>query len=166
MPLRHPLPQGQAVIEHSACREPAIVGDWADKEARQAWTFTKAGPKDYTVTFMDGDGKKGVFVGEIAASYRAHGYTFDPAMSISDGSIVGNRKRWVYNVGRDGFLYKIDLVTLKALARVRVGIDARAIAVSDDGKHVIVPLAFAAQLRLEELAPHHPLYGRVTAAER
>ena len=30
------------------------------------------------------------------------------------------------------------MVTLKALARVRVGIDARAIAVSDDGKHVIV----------------------------
>ncbi len=86
----------------------------------------------------DTGGKKGVFVGEIAASYRAHGYTFDPAMSVSDGSIVSNRKRWVYNVGRDGFLYKIDLVTLKALARVRVGIDARAIAVSDDGKHVIV----------------------------
>ncbi len=85
----------------------------------------------------DSGGKKGVLVGEISASYRAHGYTYDPAMS-STGSIVGARKRWVYNVGRDGFLYKMDLVTLKPLARVRVGIDSRAIAVSDDGLHVIV----------------------------
>jgi hypothetical protein len=84
------------------------------------------------------DGKKGKFLGEIAASYRAHGYTFDPAQNVSDGTIVANRKRWVYNVGRDGFLYKMDLVTLKPLARVRVGIDSRAIAVSDDGRYVIV----------------------------
>lgn len=92
----------------------------------------------FDATKVDGAGKKGVFLGEISASYRAHGYTFDPAMSVTDGSIVGNRKRWVYNVGRDGFLYKMDLVTLKPLARVRVGIDSRGIAVSDDGLHVIV----------------------------
>ena len=84
------------------------------------------------------DNKKGVFVGEIDASYRAHGYTYDPAQDVSDGSIVEERKRWVYNVGRDGFLYKMDLVTLEPIARVRVGIDSRAIAVSDDGKYVIV----------------------------
>lgn len=56
----------------------------------------------------------------------------------STGGIVDERKRWVYNFGRDGFLYKMDLVTLKPLARIRVGIDSRAIAVSDDGLHVIV----------------------------
>jgi nitrite reductase (NO-forming) / hydroxylamine reductase len=92
----------------------------------------------FDASASDSAGKKGTFVGEISASYRAHGYTFDPAMNVADGSIVSNRKRWVYNVGRDGFLYKMDLVTLQPLARVRVGIDSRAIAVSDDGAHVIV----------------------------
>jgi nitrite reductase (NO-forming) / hydroxylamine reductase len=92
----------------------------------------------FDASASDSAGKKGTFVGEIDASYRAHGYTFDPAMNVSDGSIVSNRKRWVYNVGRDGFLYKMDMVTLQPLARVRVGIDSRAIAVSDDGQHVIV----------------------------
>jgi nitrite reductase (NO-forming) / hydroxylamine reductase len=83
-------------------------------------------------------GTLGKLVGRIAASYRAHGYTFDPAMNVSDGSLVSNRKRWVYNVGRDGFLYKMDMVTLEPVARVRVGIDSRAIAVSDDGRYAIV----------------------------
>jgi hypothetical protein len=45
--------------------EPAIVGDWADKSGNVAWTFAKAGPKDYTVTFIDDDGKKGVFSGHL-----------------------------------------------------------------------------------------------------
>jgi hypothetical protein len=60
VPSVHPL-----YTEADLVFEPAIVGDWVDKEARQAWTFTKAGPKDYTVTFMDGDGKKGVFSGHL-----------------------------------------------------------------------------------------------------
>jgi len=73
------------------------------------------------------DGDTHTFLGKIDASYRAHGYTFDPS-----------NRRWAYNVGRDGWLFKIDLYTLKAVAKVRVGIDSRAIAISDDGKYVIV----------------------------
>jgi len=73
------------------------------------------------------DGDTNTFLGKIEASYRAHGYTFDPT-----------NPRWAYNVGRDGWLFKIDLYTLQAVAKVRVGIDARAIAISDDGKYVIV----------------------------
>lgn len=73
------------------------------------------------------DGDTNTLLGEIDASYRAHGYTFDPA-----------HPRWAYNVGRDGWLFKIDLYTLKAVAKVRVGLDSRGIAISDDGKYVIV----------------------------
>lgn len=101
-----------------------------ERESRKIAVFDAAA--------SDGAGKKGKFLGEINASYRAHGYTFDPAMTVSSGAIVPNRKRWVYNVGRDGFLYKMDLVTLQPIARVRVGIDSRAIAVSDDGLYVVV----------------------------
>lgn len=66
------------------------------------------------------------FLGKIEASYRAHGYTFDPV-----------NPRWAYNLGRDGWLFKIDLYTLQAVTKIKVGLDSRAIAISDDGKYVI-----------------------------
>ena len=73
------------------------------------------------------DGDTHTLLGKIPASYRAHGYTFDPT-----------NERWAYNVGRDGWLFKFDLYSLQPVAKVRVGIDARGIAISDDGKQVIV----------------------------
>lgn len=78
-----------------------------------------------SIAVFDGDTHR--LLGHIAASYRAHGYAFDPT---SD--------RWAYNVGRDGWLFKIDLYTLQAVARVRVGLDSRGLAISDDGRYVIV----------------------------
>lgn len=72
------------------------------------------------------DGDTHTFLGKIEASYRAHGYTFDPV-----------NPRWAYNLGRDGWLFKIDLYTLQAVSKIKVGLDARGIAVSDDGKYVI-----------------------------
>jgi len=73
------------------------------------------------------DGDTHTLLGKIPASYRAHGYTFDPT-----------NERWAYNVGRDGWLFKFDLYSLQPVAKVRVGIDSRGIAISDDGKYVIV----------------------------
>jgi len=72
------------------------------------------------------DGDTNTRLGRIEATYRAHGYTFDPA-----------NPRWAYNLGRDGWLLKIDLYTLQPVAKTRIGIDARAIAISDDGRYVI-----------------------------
>ena len=77
------------------------------------------------IAVIDGDTNK--LLGHIDASYRAHGYTFDETTD-----------RWAYNVGRDGWLFKIDLYTLQAVTKVRVGLDSRGIAISDDGKWVIV----------------------------
>jgi nitrite reductase (NO-forming)/hydroxylamine reductase len=78
-----------------------------------------------SIAVFDGDTFR--LLGHIAASYRAHGYAFDPT---SD--------RWAYNVGRDGWLFKIDLYTLQAVTKVRVGLDSRGLAISDDDKYVIV----------------------------
>ena len=78
-----------------------------------------------SIAVLDGDTHR--LLGHIAASYRAHGYAFDPT---SD--------RWAYNVGRDGWLFKIDLYTLQAVTKVRVGLDSRGLAISDDGRTVIV----------------------------
>ena len=78
-----------------------------------------------SIAVFDGDTHR--LLGHIAASYRAHGYAFDPT---SD--------RWAYNVGRDGWLFRIDLYTLQAVAQVRVGLDSRGLAISDDGRYIIV----------------------------
>lgn len=78
-----------------------------------------------SIAVFDGDTHE--LLGHIAASYRAHGYAFDPT-----------NERYAYNVGRDGWLFKIDLYTLQAVAQVRVGLDSRGLAISDDGKYVIV----------------------------
>ena len=78
-----------------------------------------------SIAVFDGDTHR--LLAHIAASYRAHGYAFDPT-----------DERWAYNVGRDGWLFKIDLYTLQAVTQVRVGLDSRGLAISDDGKYVIV----------------------------
>ncbi len=65
-------------------------------------------------------------LGTIPASYRAHGYSFHPT-----------QERWAYNMGRDGWVFKIDLYSLKPVRKIRIGLDARALAISDDGKYLI-----------------------------
>ena len=78
-----------------------------------------------SIAVIDGDTHR--LLAHVPASYRAHGYAFDPT-----------NKRWAYNVGRDGWLFKIDLNTLQAVTQVRVGLDSRGLAISDDGQYVIV----------------------------
>lgn len=72
------------------------------------------------------DGDTHTFLGRINTSYRAHGYAFDPT-----------NDRWAYNIGRDGWLFKMDLYTLQSVRKVRVGLDSRGLAISDDGNYLI-----------------------------
>jgi nitrite reductase (NO-forming) / hydroxylamine reductase len=72
------------------------------------------------------DGHTHTVLAHVPSSYRAHGYAFHPTS-----------KRWVYNLGRDGWLFKVDLFGLVPTRKVRVGYDSRGLAVSDDGKYVI-----------------------------
>ena len=76
------------------------------------------------IAVIDGDTHR--LLGKIPASYRAHGYTFSPT-----------NPRWAYNMGRDGWVFKIDLYSLKPVRKARIGLDARAIALSDDGRYLI-----------------------------
>ena len=72
------------------------------------------------------DGDTHTLLGRINTSYRAHGYAFDPT-----------NDRWAYNIGRDGWLFKMDLYTLQPVTKVRVGLDSRGLAISDDGNYLI-----------------------------
>jgi nitrite reductase (NO-forming) / hydroxylamine reductase len=78
-----------------------------------------------SIAVFDGDSHR--LLAHVPASYRAHGYAFDPTTN-----------RWAYNVGRDGWLFKIDLYTLQPVVQVRVGLDSRGLAISDDGQYLIV----------------------------
>jgi len=64
-------------------------------------------------------------IDHMKAGQRVHGTTFDP-----DG-------RYAYNVGRDGWLYRYDLYSMQATRKVRVGTNARGIAVSDNGEYLL-----------------------------
>lgn len=77
----------------------------------------------FRVAVLDGDSLE--ILGRMEAGARAHGYTFHP------------NGRFAYNLGRDGWLYKYDLYSLQAVRKIRVGLDARGIAISDDGKYVL-----------------------------
>ena len=76
------------------------------------------------IAVIDGDTHE--FISKVDASYRAHGYTFSPT-----------EDRWAYNMGRDGWVFKIDLYTLEPVSKVRIGLDSRALAISDDGNYLI-----------------------------
>ena len=78
------------------------------------------------IAVIDGDTLS--LAGRLESGYKAHGYTFS-----NDG-------RFAYNLGRDGWLYRYDLYSLKATAKIRVGIDARGVAISDDNRYIIAGL--------------------------
>ena len=77
-----------------------------------------------SIAVIDGDTHQ--LMGKIPASYRAHGYAFHPTDA-----------RYAYNMGRDGWVFKIDLFSLKPVRKIRIGLDARSLAISDDGKWLI-----------------------------
>ena len=103
------------------------------------------------------DGDTHTLLGKVPASYRAHGYTFSPT-----------EPRWAYNMGRDGWVFKIDLYSLQPVRKVRVGLDARALAISDDGRWLIagnyMP-ATAVILDAETLEPAKLIEARATNPE-
>jgi len=95
------------------------------------------------VAVVDGDSLE--IVGKLASGRQAHGYTFSPD------------RRTAYNLGRDGWLYKYDLFSLKVTARVRVGVDARGLAISDDGRFLITGVFNPPQLVILDATTLEPI---------
>lgn len=80
---------------------------------------------DHHATILDGD--KLEPLARFPTRYAVHG---GPKFS-PDG-------RYVYFSSRDGWVSKYDIWNLKMVAEVRAGLNARNLAVSDDGKYVMV----------------------------
>jgi len=80
---------------------------------------------DHHITILDGD--RFVPLARLPTHYAVHG---GPKFS-PDG-------RFVYLVSRDGWVSKVDLWGLQTVAETRVGINARNLAISADGRVVAV----------------------------
>jgi dihydro-heme d1 dehydrogenase len=80
---------------------------------------------DHHVTVLDGDKMEAIY--RFKSHYALHG---GPKYS-PDG-------RYVYFASRDGWISKFDMWNLKVLSEVRAGINTRNLAVSSDGRYVMV----------------------------
>ncbi|HHY72564.1 MAG TPA: hypothetical protein GX497_04960 [Bacillus bacterium] len=76
------------------------------------------------------DGKNHELLGHIDGSYRTH--------TIQFGAGETPEGRYMYGIGRDGWLFKVDMYSFKTVRKVRLGLDSRGIAVTRDGEYIAV----------------------------
>ncbi|MCP5150689.1 MAG: c-type cytochrome [Ectothiorhodospiraceae bacterium] len=123
-PLAEVPPWGQAEIESTRVLTP--VPDSPPRyQADPLNLFLVVESGDHHVTVLDGDRLEPIH--RFKSRYALHG---GPKFS-PDG-------RYTYLASRDGWITKFDIQTLSTVAEVRAGINTRNIAVSSDGRHVMV----------------------------
>ncbi len=99
--------------------------------------------ENFSVGVIDTD--KQEVIAHLPAGARAHGYTFSP-----DG-------KYAYNLGRDGWLFQYDLKTLQAIKKIRLGLDARGIAISDNNKYLLTGMYIPTQAVVVDAVTLEPL---------
>jgi nitrite reductase (NO-forming)/hydroxylamine reductase len=72
------------------------------------------------------DGQTNQQIGEIPTAHAPHILDFDPA-----------DERWAYVKTDAGWVYKVDLYSMRAVRGIRVGLNGPALAVSYDGRYVM-----------------------------
>ncbi len=151
-PIGKPLTDAEikAIAQHVYNVPPPKDFHWGMEDMMKTWQDVKASEngkvtpaknvddllfvterENFSVAVIDTT--KQEVVAHLPAGARAHGYTFSP-----DG-------KYAYNLGRDGWLYQYDLKTLQAIKKVRLGLDARGIAVSDNGKYLLTGMYIPTQ---------------------
>ena len=80
---------------------------------------------DHHVTVLDGDKMKPV-------------HRFKSRFALHGGPKYSSTGRFVYFASRDGWISKYDIYNLKLVAEIRAGINTRNLAVSADGRYVMV----------------------------
>ena len=80
---------------------------------------------DHHATLLDGDSFEPI-------------KRFPTRFALHGGPKYGPKGRYVYFASRDGWISKFDIYNLKYVAEVRAGINTRNLAVSADGRYVIV----------------------------
>ncbi len=133
----------QMLDTHEVLIEDSALPDKPTHDARVDDLLLVTEREHFRVGVVDGD--KLEVVGHMEAGARAHGYTFHP------------NGRFAYNLGRDGWLYKYDLYQLKPTHKIRLGMDARGIAISDDGKYLLLGMYIPTQAVIVDANTLEPL---------
>ena len=126
-----PLPNvpdwGLADIDASHVLHNALAGldDTPVHDADPMNLFTVVETGDHHVTILDGD--------TFTPLWR-----FKSRFALHGGAKYSPDGRFVYFGSRDGWVSKYDLYGLKPVAEIRAGINTRNIAISSDGKWVMV----------------------------
>jgi mono/diheme cytochrome c family protein len=108
--------------------EPVPLDSLSDKPLFQADMdnlFIVVELGDHHATLLDGDKFEPI-------------HRFPTRFALHGGPKYGPDGRYVYFASRDGWISKFDIYNLTYVAEVRAGINARNLAVSDDGRYVIV----------------------------
>ncbi len=80
---------------------------------------------DHHVTLLDGDRMEPI-------------HRFKSRFALHGGPKYSSNGRFVYFASRDGWISKYDIYNLKLVAEIRAGINTRNLAVSADGRYVMV----------------------------
>ena len=126
-PPATPVVWGRAQIgrSHRVFQDPARALDRPVFDADPLNLFLVVEKGDHHITVLDGDRLEPIH--RFPTHYALHG---GPKYS-PDG-------RHVYLASRDGWISKFDLYGLRAVAETRAGINTRNLAISDDGRYVLV----------------------------
>lgn len=126
-----PLPQlpqwGPAEINasHVVDHPPGSLGDKPVFDADPLNLFIVVEAGDHHVTILDGDRFEPIF-------------RFPSRRALHGGPKYSQNGRFVYFASRDGWVSKFDIYNLKVVAETRAGINTRNLAVSGDGRYVMV----------------------------
>ena len=126
-----PLPQvpvwGMTEIRqsHTIHFAPGSLGDKPVYQADPLNVFIVVELGDHHATILDGD--------KLEPIHR-----FQTRFALHGGPKYSPTGRYVYFASRDGWISKFDMYNLKTVAEIRAGINTRNLAVSGDGRYVMV----------------------------
>lgn len=110
---------------HTVFFQPGTLPDKPQYEADMKNLFLVVELGDHHVTVLDGD--------KLEPIHR-----FKSHFALHGGPKYSPDGRYVYFASRDGWISKFDLYNLERVAEIRAGINTRNLAVSSDGKFVVV----------------------------
>ncbi len=126
-----PLPEiphwGKAEINATRVvhNPPGSLGDKPIYKADPLNLFLVVEIGDHHVTVLDGD--------KLEPIYR-----FESRFALHGGPKYSPDGRFVYFASRDGWISKFDMYNLKMVVEVRAGINTRNLAISGDGRYIMV----------------------------
>lgn len=134
----------QIQASHLQHANPAELPDQPRYRADMDNLFLVVEIGDHHITLLDGNKFEPI-------------HRFPTRFALHGGPKYSPEGRFVYLISRDGWVSKYDLYNLQLIAEVRAGINARNIAVSDDGRYLMVANYLPNSLVLLDAATLKPI---------